>query len=422
MDLHSGTFYWPTTFPDTPSYPALESDIECDVVIVGGGSSGAQCAFYLAGTGLDVVLVEKARIGGGTTSATSALIQYAGETMYTELVGRFGKEYIRRHLGLMKDAIDDIEQAARAAAIDSEFSRRDTLYAASSADDVGRLSAEYGLLKEFGFDVEFWRKAEIQEQFGFNREAAIYSFNDGELNPFRFTHALIDYAAGKGMRVFEETSVVGCEFEVGGSKEDARGDLAGGGSDAELGSVVLRTSAGYTIKARRPIFSTGYEGLDIKAEQKASISSTYVVTTNRIGGLTPMLLWETAQPFLFLRTTADGRFVIGGHDVDTADASERDEKLHEKRDMLMAELGKLFPDIEAEAEYCVGAFFASVSDGLPIVGVYDEYPGSYFLFAFGDNGMVYGQLLAKLIVRDIVEGGCADLGLYLRERPLIGRI
>ncbi|WP_139070062.1 FAD-binding oxidoreductase [Bacillus sp. FJAT-27225] len=70
----------------------------------------------------------------------------------------------------------------------------------------------------------------------------------------------------------------------------------------------------------------------------------------------------------------------------------------------------------------MGAFFASVSDGMPIVGLYDEFPGCYFLFAFGDNGMVYGQLLAKLIARDIVEGDCRELGLYLRERPLIGRV
>ncbi|WP_077247643.1 NAD(P)/FAD-dependent oxidoreductase [Bacillus sp. FJAT-27225] len=351
MDLHSGTFFWPTTFPDAPSYPALEADIECDIVIVGGGSSGAQCAYYLAGTGLDVVLVEKAQIGSGTTSATSALIQYAGETMYTKLVDRFGKEYIRQHLDLIKDAINDIERAARDGRIDSEFVRRDTLYVASSGSDVGRLEAEYDLLRGFGFNVDFWQKAEIKKRFGFNREAAIYSFNDGEMNPFRFTHALIDYAVEKGMRVFEATVVVGCEYEdasggfgrgVGEGAQWNQVGLASKDKEAKPGSVVLRTSSGHTIKARRAIFSTGYEGLDIKAEQKASITSTYVVTTSRVGGLTPMLLWETAAPFLFMRTTPDGRFIIGGHDEDVSDASERDMKLDEKRDRLMEELGKLF--------------------------------------------------------------------------------
>ena len=38
MNLQSGTYYWPTTFPDAPSYPSLEEDLHCDVIIIGGGS------------------------------------------------------------------------------------------------------------------------------------------------------------------------------------------------------------------------------------------------------------------------------------------------------------------------------------------------------------------------------------------------
>ena len=58
MNIQSGTYYWPDTFSDKPTYPALDEDITCDVLIVGGGSSGAQCAYYLADQGLDVVVIE----------------------------------------------------------------------------------------------------------------------------------------------------------------------------------------------------------------------------------------------------------------------------------------------------------------------------------------------------------------------------
>lgn len=79
MNLQSGTYYWPVTFPDAPSYPALEEDLSCDVLIIGGGSSGAQCAYYLADANLDVVVIEKSKIGSGSTSTNTALIQYSGE-------------------------------------------------------------------------------------------------------------------------------------------------------------------------------------------------------------------------------------------------------------------------------------------------------------------------------------------------------
>ena len=98
MNLQSGKYYWPTTFPDAPSYPALEEDLYCDVLIIGGGSSGAQCAYELADTNLDVVVIEKLTIGSGSTSANTALLQYSGEKMFINLVNTFGEDYMARHL------------------------------------------------------------------------------------------------------------------------------------------------------------------------------------------------------------------------------------------------------------------------------------------------------------------------------------
>ena len=32
MNLQSGKYYWPATFPDAPSYQTLEEDLNCDVI------------------------------------------------------------------------------------------------------------------------------------------------------------------------------------------------------------------------------------------------------------------------------------------------------------------------------------------------------------------------------------------------------
>ncbi|MCM3788583.1 FAD-binding oxidoreductase [Domibacillus indicus] len=406
MNLHSGTYYWPATFPDAPSYPSLDQDLNCDVLIIGGGSSGAQCAYYLASHRLDVVVVEKGKIGFGSTITNTALIQYSGEKMFTDLIHTFGEEYISRHARLLKEAIDEIEEASKTVDLDFEFSRRDTLYSASSKEDVSPLKKEYEWLKQQGFKLGFWDKDKIEAHYPFSREAAIYSYDDGELNPFKFTHALLGWAAKRGAEVYEETEVNGHHY------------------DREQKRMVVSTKTGHSIRARRVIFAAGYDGIDVKKEKKASFVSTYTVTTSPVDDLSAWhnrtLIWETARPYLYLRTTADNRILIGGLDDNTTYPEDRDSKLVHKKKKLIEELETLFPGLNVKPEYYSTAFYGGTVDGLPIVGRYDDYPDSYFLFAFGDNGTVYSQLLAKLIAEDIRDGHSADLDLYRQDRPLLG--
>ncbi|CAM3875040.1 hypothetical protein METH109765_09665 [Mesobacillus thioparans] len=131
---------------------------------------------------MKVAVIEKGRIGSGSTSSNTALIQYSGEKMFTNLINSFGKEYISRHLQLLREAINEIEATSMAAAIPSEFSRRDSLYSASCSEDVETLKKEYEFLKQQGLNVDFLLKEEIEERYPFSRGAAIYSYGDGELN------------------------------------------------------------------------------------------------------------------------------------------------------------------------------------------------------------------------------------------------
>ncbi|WP_338471198.1 FAD-dependent oxidoreductase [Niallia sp. XMNu-256] len=407
MNLHSGTYYWPMTFPDAPTYPALEEDLSCDVLIIGGGSSGAQCAYYLADTNLDVVVIEKGKIGSGSTSTNTAIIQYSGEKMFTDLINTFGGDYIERHLQLLKEAINEIEAASKNVTIDCEFERRDTLYSASSTEDVEKLRKEYEFLKKYNFELAFLTKEEIEAKYPFSREAAIYSYDDAEVNPFKFTHALLDYAAKKGIRVFENTEMNGHHY------------------DEEQGKMIISTKGKHSIQARYVIFAAGYEGMDIKKEKKASFVSTYTVTTNPVEDFSDWynrtLIWETARPYLYMRTTKDNRIIIGGLDDNTTSPEDRDSKLIYKKNKLIEEFNNMFPTIKVQPEYYLTAFYGGTLDGIPIIGQYEEYPNSYFLLAFGDNGTVYSQMLARIIVKEIVTGNCSDLALYLQERPLLNK-
>ncbi|MBN6189022.1 FAD-binding oxidoreductase [Aneurinibacillus sp. BA2021] len=405
MNLQSGKLYWPTTIADAPAYPALEEDIDCDVLIIGGGGSGAQCAYYLSQHDLDVVVVDKRKCGYGSTSSNTALIQYLGDKMCFELVNTFGEENTIRHLTLCQQAINEIDKAAASLPIDAAFMRRDSLYYASDSDDVAKVTREYELLTRHGFDVEYVTEEQIRRMYPFAKRAALYIKNDGEVNPYAFTLGLLEKARAQGVRVYEKTEITGKVL-----REDRS---------------TFYTKDRRAIHARYAIFAEGYETLEEKKEKNAVLSSSYAVVTNQLAAEDfaswhkRTLIWETARPYIYMRTTRDNRVIIGGLDENTTYADTRDAKLLQKKDKLIEEFTTLFPDIPVRPEFYLGAFYGGTHDGLPMIGMYDSFPNCYFVYAYGDNGTVYSMTLAKIIAQSIVNGSQPDLDLYLQTRPFM---
>lgn len=400
MDLQSGKFYWPTTFPNTPTYPILEEDVKCDVLIIGGGSSGAQCAHYLSDTDLDVVVVDKRKIGTGSTSTNTALIQYLGDKMLFELVNSFGEDAAILHTKLCEEAMNDIEKTAHSMDIDAEFTRRDTLYFASDTAGVEKLKKEYYYLEKHGFKADLLSEKQISERYPFSKELALYTYDDGELNPFKYNHGLLQGANKKGVTVFEQTRISGQKFE----------------NEA----AIFFTDTGHSIRARYVIIASGYEGLEFKKEKNGLLTSSYAVITNPVDDFKDWynrtLIWETARPYIYMRTTKDNRIIIGGLDDSTTYPEDRDSKILHKKDKLIEEFNKLFPSIHVQPEYYLGAFYGGTHDGLPLIGEYAEFPNCFFLFGYGDNGLVYSGALAKILRDVITKGSHPAMNLYQKER------
>ena len=92
MDLRSGMpYHW--IFNGLPvEYPQLDHDVKCSALVVGGGITGALCAHALATAGVDVLVVEAGSIGTGSTSASTALLQYELDTPLHLLAEEVGEE------------------------------------------------------------------------------------------------------------------------------------------------------------------------------------------------------------------------------------------------------------------------------------------------------------------------------------------
>ncbi len=380
MDLRTGAAFWPIKNGLIGVYPGLERDESCDVAIVGAGITGALVAHHLSQAGCDVVVLDRHDAAAGSTAATTGLLQYETDTSLTELAASVGIVRAVQSWQLGRQAISQLEDLSVSSPCD--FARRPTFYLASSRWDVRSLEAECRLREAHGFEVEWLDRRALRNRCGLERPGAISSSGAAELDAYRLTHSLLAIASGRGARIYDRTNVDGIEM-----------------SD---GSVKLVTNRGTTVRAQRLVVASGYEippqfGLD-----PGNLNSTWVFISEPLADLSwwpeQALIWETSRPYTYLRTTADGRVLLGGEDEGWSARHENVRLLGRKTRRLSKRFSALFPRVQLEPAYAWAGVFATTKDGLPYIGVLEQWPRAWFALGYGGNGITFSMVAADLAV------------------------
>ncbi|TWI56185.1 glycine/D-amino acid oxidase-like deaminating enzyme [Halalkalibacter nanhaiisediminis] len=384
MDLHRGNLYWPKTLNNVPRYHKLNEVISCDVLIIGGGMSGALCAHTLSKYPLKTVLVEKRTIGSGSSSANTGLLQYSSDMMLHEFIQKLGEEKAVRFYKLCLEAVNDLQLIASELPEPVDFIRRDSLYYASSKEDIPKLQKEYEALTKHQFEVEYLDEEKIKKNFSFEKPAALLTKGDAEINPFKFINNLIQNASQKGVEIYEQTEL----------HEDS--------ADEEY--VYFHSEQG-KIAARKVIYTTGYEEITFAKKFGATVNRTYAVVTSRLPSFPNWkkncLIWETQRPYFYMRTTNDGRIIAGGLDENKMELSPDKSTIKKYENRLLQKIKEHFPKYDLDIAYSWVASFGESNDGLPFIGLHPKRDNIYYCLGFGGNGTVYSMLGAK-ILKDLI--------------------
>ncbi|WMT39817.1 FAD-dependent oxidoreductase [Paenibacillus sp. D2_2] len=335
MKLHYGQYYWPTVAPKASRYPHLNTDITCDVLVVGGGMGGALTTKLLTNKNIDTVLVERHQVASGSSLANTGLLQFSNDKTLTSLIHTFGEQDAVHFYRLCRDAIQHLLRLSQEFPEEARVIPRGSLYFASTTEDVDMLREEYSTLKRYGFDAAWWNDDQISTHFPFKKPAAIYTKGDAEVNPYAFVHSLVEHSVQQGAKVYEESSISGCEFTHD--------------------RVICRCGHSQ-ITAKHVIFTTGYETQQYKREKGAELTSSYVIVTEPLKDFRDWyeqsLIWETARPYYYLRTTQDGRIIAGGLDESLPGGELVEGRYLAKSKQLLDYVHQMFPQTASiQAEY-----------------------------------------------------------------------
>src|SRR6186997_2966886 len=223
------------------SYPKLEKDINTDVLVLGGGISGALTAHYLIREGIDCTLIDARTIGLGSTCASTSLLQYEIDTPLHQLIKIVGEKNAVRSYKLGVSAITKLAGLAKEVRME-DLEMKKSLYYAAYKKDVTFLKKEFETRKKFGFKVKWLEEDQVFRQFGFSCPGGILSDVAAATDTYLLTHRLLQFNINKGLIVYDRTPVVSIKHN--------RFD------------VQLKTQEKFVITAKKLVYATGYEVVD----------------------------------------------------------------------------------------------------------------------------------------------------------------
>lgn len=381
-DLRGGQAPWQTDLPGFVTKGTAHS-LRCEVLVVGGGITGSLVAEHLTRRGHNVCIIDREKPGFGSTAASTAMLQWEIDCPLSELTEFYGFERAANIYRRSFEAVSGLKALVYDLALPCAFRDRSSLYIASGNTGSRELSLEHKLRQRAGLPGVFLDQPTLKEHFGFDREAAILSPGSADADPLRLAHALITSAVTRGAKLLDAEAIAY--------------DNIGSG-------VVVTLDSGHVIEAKKVVLATGYVMPDFVKTDLHKIASSWAIATppQKKANLwrDEVLVWEASEGYLYARTTADGRIVIGGEDDESAmNPEERDRLMPEKAKIILNKLAKLWPQADARADFIWSGAFGETEDGLPLIGQVPGHPNIYAAYGYGGNGITFSFLASRLIAR-----------------------
>jgi len=368
------------------SYPKLLKNTVTNTVIIGGGISGALTAYYLVNAGIECIIVDGRTIGLGSTCASTSLLQYELDIPLHLLKRKIGNEDAERVYQLCSNSIDTLIQIMDDVGF-IDYKKTGSLFFAVHGSEKKFMQDEFTARKKAGFDVTFLSADNLKKEYGLKAGYAILSKQGCVADAYTLTHALLQHCIRKGLQVFDRTHISTVEFKK---------------------SNVLQTAEGYAIKAKNIVNATGYEIVNFLPKDVVNFDCTYAVVSEQSPEVRPfwkdnVMMWNTDDPYLYLRLTKDNRIIVGGRDERFSNNFTRQVLIEKKSRQLQKDFHKVLPELPFKKEFEWSGTFGKTKDSLPYIGPYKKTPNAYYALGFGGNGITFSAIAAE-IIRDLLCG------------------
>jgi len=385
--------YWLQTVAEPVSGPTCPPAENVDVAIVGAGFCGLSAARTLARRGVRVAVLEAETIGWGASCRNGGMVLTGMKLPVTTLIGRYGREAVKRMYATSLESIDLVEQIVKEEKIECSFSRCGHVEVACKQahfDAFALAAAE--IKREFNHELSIVPKNELRAEIG----SAIYyggmvDETSASLNPAQFVAGLAKAAQRAGASLYDHARVTGIKpLLAPGSRgfclETSRGNVTA--KEVILASGAYTTAA--TPSLRKKVIPIG--SFIIATEPLAADLARQLSPRNR-------MIYDSKHFLYYYRLTPDNRMLFGGR---AAFFPESENTVRESAELLRRGMLHVYPQLQdAKVEYVWGGTLDFALDVMPHAGKIDDM---YFAAGFAGHGVAaatwMGAKLAGVICGD----------------------
>lgn len=394
--------YYHATAQELPPCPPLQEDRQAHVCIIGAGFTGLSAALYLAGKGLDVVVLEANRIAWGASGRNGGQFGSGQRLDQLTLQRMLGADRARALWDLAQDAKAEVRRIAAEHRISCDL-RPGVLRAELTDESFAAARREAAHLEQsLGYrQLEVLDRTAMAEAVRSKAYAGgILDRGAGHLHPLNFALGMARAAMEKGVMIHEQSRVVSVD---------------------QVCPHLVRTAKG-SIRADRVIYAgNGYLGnLHGRAAKRIMPINSYIVTTEPLGGLAAELIpgnvavADSKFVVNYYRRTADDRLLFGGAE------SYGYRFPRDIAGLVRPRMLQVFPQLKkAKIDFAWGGTLAITRSRLPF---FQQHGGTRLLAGgFSGHGVAMATLAGRLMAQYILntpEG--FETFARLRHRPFPG--
>ncbi len=397
--------YYAATALRGAEYSALESALECDVAVVGGGLAGLSAAIEMAQRGYSVVVLEAQQVGWGASGRNGGQVIAGLACDQSVIEQQLGDIASRAVWDMTMEALRLIGERREGFDIDCDW-RSGYLNLAVNARKAKDLQVwQAHMQRVYGYETQWIAPAEMRQWIASERfHSGVHDPLGGHLHPLKYSLGLARAAASLGVQILEGSAVLAME---------------------PGNTVRLRTARG-SVRASHVLLAGNVylHGVAPMLERRIMPVGTYIVASEplapeRARSLVPSgaAVCDTNFVLDYFRPTADHRMLYGGR-VSYSTATPTNLAASMQRRMATT-----FPQLaDTKIEYSWGGFVDISMNRAPDFGrLPGEHANVYYLQGFSGHGLALTGLAGRLVAEAIAgDAERFDTFARIRHRPFPG--